>query len=549
MTTTAIFNTFNLLVHSLSIMHILDRFYILLFLLVSLIDFSCEQKKESQKPNVLFILADDLGYHDLSVMGSQFYETPNIDRIANEGMIFTQGYAACQVCSPSRASIMTGKFPARHGITDWIGSESGEDWRKQGRHNQLLPAGYVHQLPAEYTTLPEAMKKVGYKTYFAGKWHLGKEGSFPEDHGFDINVGGYESGGPKGGYFDPYDNPKLPNRKPGENLSMRLAGETVDFLNENNPNETGQPVFAFLSFYAVHGPIQTTQEKWRKYRDKAEQLGIAESGYEMGYFLPIRQVQDNPIYAGLVEAMDDAVGLLLTELDRLGLDENTIIIFTSDNGGVAAGDAFATSNKPLRGGKGYQYEGGIREPYFIKVPSLTKAGQRSNVPVIGTDFYPTILELIGAKQLPDEHTDGQSLVPLMKGETIAERPLIWHYPHYGNQGGRPSSIIREGQWKLIHYYEDSTQVLYNLDNDLKEVNDLAFQYPDRVIAMSKKLFSFLKETGARFPEKDPEYAPEKEQEYLTRVLQKKLPKLEQERLLFLDTAYNPRNNWWGSQPE
>lgn len=513
------------------------------FILVSILSWSCAEKKD---PNVLFILADDLGYHDLSAMGSAYYETPHIDRIASEGMVFTQGYAACQVCSPSRASIMTGKFPARHGITDWIGARTEEEWRKQGRHNQLLPPDYVHQLPAEYTTLPEAMKGAGYKTYFAGKWHLGNEGSWPEDHGFDINIGGYESGGPRGGYFDPYDNPKLENQRPGENLSIRLANETVNFLRNNNPNTTGQPFFAFLSFYAVHGPIQTSEEKWRKYRQKAADQGIAENGFKMGHFLPIRQTQDNPIYGGLVETMDDAVGIVLNELEKIGLDDNTIVVFTSDNGGVAAGDAFATSNKPLRGGKGYQYEGGIREPYFIKVPGLTRKGMKSDVPVSGTDFYPTILDLIGAESRPEEHQDGLSLMPLLKGGTLPSRPLIWHYPHYGNQGGRPSSIILEENWKLIHYYEDGSEVLYNLENDLSETRDLAAEYPDKVASLSAQLFDFLEAAGARFPEQDPEYSAEKEAEYLKWVEAEKWPQLEAQRLRFLDPEFDPGNNWWGS---
>ncbi|MFY0607386.1 MAG: sulfatase [Cyclobacteriaceae bacterium] len=519
-----------------------------IFLLLAWWCLAC-QPTEPARPNVLFILADDLGYHDLSVMGSQYYETPNIDRIANKGMIFTEGYAACQVCSPSRASIMTGKFPARHGITDWIGARSGEKWREKRRFNQLLPADYVHNLSTEYVTLPEAMQANGYKTFFAGKWHLGNEGSYPEDHGFDINVGGYEKGGPRGGYFDPFNNPKLADRNPGENLSMRLARETVDFLNEHNPRETGQPVFAFLSFYAVHGPIQTTREKWLKYRDKAEAMGIDSTGFEMGHFLPIRQVQDNPVYGGLVEAMDDGVGLVLAKLDELGLDDNTIVIFTSDNGGVAAGDAFATSNRPLRGGKGYQYEGGIREPYFIKAPNITKPGQRTSTPVSGTDFYPTILELIGAELSPDEHTDGQSLVPLMQGETLSQRPLIWHYPHYGNQGGRPSSIIREGDWKLIHYYEDSTQVLYNIKNDLSEQTDLAAELPQKVNDLSTKLFEFLNSVDAKYPQKDPEYSAQKEFEHLDMVRTKVLAELEAERLEFLSKDFDPGNNWWGSDVE
>ncbi len=510
----------------------------LLFFTIS----SCQPKvEEQQRPNILFILADDYGYHDLSVMGSKYYETPNIDRIANEGMIFTDGYATCQVCSPSRASIMSGKFPARHGITDWIGARTGENWRTAGRFSQLLPPEYVHALPHEYITLPEAMKEAGYKTFFAGKWHIGAKGSWPEDHGFDINKGGWDVGSPNGGFFAPWKNPNLESGPDGENLSMRLAKETVDFIKENKDTS----FFAYLSFYAVHSPIQTTQEKWAKYRQKAEDLGIAETGFEMGHSLPIRQVQDNPVYAGLVETMDDAVGHVLIALDEMGLAENTIVVFTSDNGGVAAGDAFATSNLPLRAGKGYQFEGGIREPYFIKVPGV-KGGQKCSAPVTGTDFYPTILELAGADLKPEEHIDGVSLVPLLNGETIAERPLIWHYPHYGNQGGEPSSIIREGDWKLIHYYEDGHEELYNLKNDLEETTDVSAGNAEVVKQLSEKLFVMLDEMGARFPTKDPEYNIEMEKKYLEHIVNKRLPQLEQQRMNFLSKDFDPKNNWWGS---
>jgi arylsulfatase A-like enzyme len=519
----------------------------LLMLLMPFFMMACTTPpKTESKPNILFILADDLGYTDLSCMGSNFYETPNIDRIAAGATIFTNGYAACQVCSPSRASIMTGKFPARHDITVHIGSPSGEAWRTRNRFTKLLPAEYTHNLPAEYTTMPEALKQAGYKTFFAGKWHLGSEGSWPEDHGFDINVGGWTSGGPSGGYFSPYKNPNLENLEDGENLSHRLAKETVKFLHENNPKETGKPFLAYLSFYAVHSPIQTTQEKWQKYRDKAEQQGIAESGYEMGKFLPIRQVQDNPIYGGLVEQMDDAVGEVLKTLNELGLDENTIVVFTSDNGGVAAGDNFSTSNKPLRAGKGYQFEGGIREPYFIKIPGLTKAGEKIDYPVSGTDFYPTFLELAGAELLPQEHNDGISLLPLFKGETLAERALIWHFPHYGNQGGEPSSIIRRGDWKLIHYYEDGRKELYNLAVDISETKDLAAEQPEKVEQLGKELFDYLTEVGAKYPTPDPEYSEAKTKEYLYNIEHKKMLSLEKQRMQFLSKDFDPNNNWWGS---
>lgn len=499
-----------------------------------------------QKPNVLFILVDDLGYQDLSCTGSSYYETPNIDRIANEGMVFTNGYATCQVSSPSRASIMTGKFPARHGITDWIGAKTGEEWRKTGRFNKLLPAEYKHELQKEFVTLPEAMKQAGYKTFFAGKWHLGGEGSYPENHGFDINQGGWDSGSPIGGYFSPWENPRLENREKGENLTMRLANETVSFLKENNPNKTGQPIFAYLSFYAVHGPIETTQEKWSKYRHKAEKMGLAPTGFKMGRYLPIRQVQDNPVYAGLVESMDDAVGVVLKALSDMRLDDNTIVIFTSDNGGVSAGDSFSTSNLPLRGGKGYQFEGGIRVPYFVKVPWITKKGNACDAPVCGADFYPTILELTGQKLRPQMHEDGKSLLPLLSGKKMAERPLIWHYPHYGNQGGEPSSIIRMGDWKLIYYYEDGREELYNLKADLKEQNNLADVHPQRVIDLHNKLFLYLKEVGTNFPVKDSEYNAQNEKKYLDEVEKNKLPQLEKLRMDYLSKDFNPRNSWWGS---
>jgi arylsulfatase A-like enzyme len=512
----------------------------------------CTKKTEDtatslSKPNFLFILADDYGYHDSGIMGSTYYETPNIDRIASEGMIFTDGYATCQVCSPSRASIMLGTFPARHGITDWIGAKTGEDWRKAGRFNQLLPPEYVHKLPSDAVTLPEALKEGGYKTFFAGKWHLGDSTSWPKSHGFDTNIGGWDAGSPSGGYFSPYTNPNLENKKDGENLSMRLAAETVEFMEENNPKITGAPFFAFLSFYAVHGPIQTTQEKWAKYRKKAEAAGIVGKGFEMGHFLPIRQVQDNPVYAGLVEQMDDAVGEVLNAVRELGLGDNTVIVFTSDNGGVAAGDAFATSNLPLRAGKGYQFEGGIREPYFMVVPGITKGGERNSTPVTGTDFYPTILDLAGLELKPEQHIDGKSLVPILKGSTLAERPLIWHYPHYGNQGGEPSSIIRQGDWKLIHYYEDDREELYNLKDDLSETNDIANENTERVGEMSNKLFALLDKMGARYPTKDPEWTAELEKKHLDQVVNNRWPRLEKQRMEFLSPDFDPKNDWWGSK--
>jgi len=524
-------------------------YYLLVTMMIGLDAFPLGARAQEKplRPNVVFILADDLGYRDLSCTGSTYYETPHIDRIAAEGAVFNAGYSACQVCSPSRASIMSGKSPVRHGITDYIGARHGTDWRKQGRYSKLLPAAYGTALQHDFVTLPEALKAAGYKTFFAGKWHLGSKGSWPEDHGFEINKGGWDSGSPKGGYFSPWENPNLENKVPGENLTMRLAEETATFLRANNPRQTGQPVFAFLSFYAVHGPIQATREKWNKYRQKAQDQGIAPKGFEMGKYLPMRQVQDNPVYGGLVETMDDAVGVVLAALDEAGMAENTIVIFTSDNGGVSAGDAFATSNLPLRGGKGYQFEGGIRVPYFIKAPGLTEGGEHFAAPVTGMDFYPTILDLAGLTLHPEAHTDGVSLRPLLEGKPAAGRSLIWHYPHYGNQGGEPSSIIRKGDWKLIHYYEDGRDELYNLATDPGELQEVSSAHKEQVTALADELHAYLQTHGASYPIPDPEYNAARERDYLKGVANKRLPQLERQRMEFLSPEFNPGDDWWDSE--
>ena len=494
--------------------------YLTAFFLLCILCAGCEQKAV-KKPNILFILVDDLGHKDLSATGSNFYETPNIDKIADGGMVFTQGYAASRVCSPSRASIISGRFTARHGITDWIGAKYGEDWRSLNRFDKLLPADYTHYLPHEYVTLPETLKENGYKTFFAGKWHLGDRGSYPENHGFDINVAGWDKGSPMGGYFSPYENPKISDGPKGENLSIRLAQETARFI-ESHKDST---FFAFLSFYAVHGPIQTNEEKWAKYRTKAEQMGLAENGFEMESVLPIRVTQDNPVYAGLVETMDEAVGIVLDKLKSLGLDENTIVVFTSDNGGVSSGDNFSTSNLPLRGGKGCQWEGGTREPFFIKVPWLNSNGAKSNTPVINTDFYPTLLELAKIPLKPSEHIDGVSLVPLLE----------------------PSSVIRLGDWKLIHYWEDGREELYNLKSDEAERNNLASQENEITKQLSQQLLGWLKEVNAKLPVPDPEYDPAKALQRHEDIVNNLWPRLEQQRKDMLTPGWSPNADWWGSK--
>jgi arylsulfatase A-like enzyme len=503
-----------------------------------------QEDKIPQKPNILFVLVDDLGYKDLGFTGSTFYETPNIDNLAKQGLVFTQGYAASRVCSPSRASIMTGKFTARHGITNWIGERSGTDWRKMNRNDKILPADYVHNLPKEDITIAEALKANGYKTFFAGKWHLGDEGSFPEDHGFEINEGGWSAGSPKGGYFSPFKNPKLEDKMDGENLSMRLANETVSFMKQNKASN----FFAFLSFYAVHGPIQTNQEKWKKYQKKAIDQGINEKGFAMERKLPIRQHQDNPVYGGLVETMDDAVGVVLNSLKELGLEKNTIVIFTSDNGGVASGDSFSTSNLPYRGGKGYQWEGGIREPYVIYVPWANSAGKTNDSPVTGADFFPTLLDYAHIDLLPEQHKDGVSLKSIIdNGDKLAERPLYWHYPHYGNQGGDPSSIIRKGDWKLIHYYEDDKNELYNLKTDPYEKNNLVDTYSEVGSELFNNLKNWLESVNAKYPEIDTEFDANKRADYDKQIVEKLLPQLEDERTKMLSKEFKPNKDWWGSK--
>jgi arylsulfatase A-like enzyme len=488
--------------------------------------------------NFLFILVDDLGCRDLGVEGSSFYETPNIDALARSGMRFEQGYAACAVCSPSRASILTGKATTRHGITDWIGAKSGMDWN---RNDRLLPAEYVHNLPKDDITIAEALRSAGYTTFFAGKWHLGSEGSWPEDHGFQINKGGWEPGSPKGGYFAPWVNPKLENGPDGECLTLRLANETARFLEENKDH----PFFAYLSFYAVHGPIQTTRPLWQKYRNKAEQHPV-QSRFIIDRTLPVRQVQDNPVYGGLVETMDRAVGIVLSRLTELGLDTNTVVIFTSDNGGVSSGDSHSTCNLPFRGGKGRQWEGGIREPFYIRAPGVTVPGSATDIPAVHMDFYPTILELAGLPLMPKQHMDGTSLVPALKGESLKERDLFWHYPHYSNQGGEPSSIIRSGDWKLIHYYEDGRDELYNLIQDQGEQHDLAAREPERTAAMRARLDAWLVETGARIPQPDPRFNKAKKQLQIEQTRQKKLPALEKEHAACLAPDWQPNPTWWKS---
>jgi arylsulfatase A-like enzyme len=496
------------------------------------------------RPNIVFILADDLGWRDLGNEGSSYYESPHIDRIAAEGMKFTRGYAACQVCSPSRASILTGKYPTKHGITTWIGDRSGVNWRTAKRQDRLLPPAYDHNLRDGELTLAEVLRGAGYATFFAGKWHLGSKGSWPQDHGFDVNTGGWDVGSPRGGYFSPWVNPNLPSGPAGESLPIVLGRETAKFIGAHRD----QPFFAMLSFYSVHSPIQTTPDLWEKYRNKAADDGLASERFLWDRRLSVRQVQDCPIYAGMIESMDDAVGLVLDKLNELGLAEDTIVCFTSDNGGVSSGDAYSTSNLPLRGGKGRQWEGGIREPFYIKVPGVTKPGTTSNAPVNGIDWYPTLLALAGVGVPEEQDIDGVNLLPLLQGQTIQDRPLFWHYPHYGNQGGEPSSIVMRQNWKLIFYHEDGRNELYDLTSDPGEQHDLASTQVDRTKKMRAELDDWLSETDARFPEPDSAFDAAKRQERWDSLQTSGKNRLEAQHARFLEPGFSPNRDWWGSAP-
>jgi arylsulfatase A-like enzyme len=451
-------------------------------------------------PNIVFFLADDLGQRDLGAYGSTFYETPHLDRLAKDGAKFTDAYAACPVCSPTRASLLTGQWPQRTGITDYIGAPAKpEQWK---RNTKLLPAPYADRLALDAPTLAKAMKAAGYATFFAGKWHLGPEGFWPENHGFDINMGGIDRGGPYGGkkYFSPYGNPRLTDGPEGEHLPDRLATETAKFIEANKD----KPFFAYYSFYDVHTPLMAREDLRKKYEEKRARLGLTDKWGREGE-RDVRLTQEHVVYAAMVEAMDLAVGKVLAKLDELGLRENTIVIFTSDNGGLSTSEGWPTSNFPLRGGKGWMYEGGIREPLLVRWPAVVKPGSVITTPVSSPDFFPTLLEAAGAKPKPGQTLDGTSLVPLLRGGALPERALFWHYPHYGNQGGAPSAAVRRGDWKLIEWQEDNRAELFNLTTDLGEQTDLAAKEPQRVAQLRAELSGWQKRVGAKFPIPNPNY--------------------------------------------
>ena len=445
----------------------------------------------AERPNFVVILVDDLGYKDLSCYGSEFYETPNLDRFAASGVQFMDGYAAHPVCSPTRASLMTGQNPARIGITDWI---RGSDKTGPG----IPKSRDLHHLPLEHVTIAEAMKEAGYRTFFAGKWHLideGEDGFYPEDQGFEINKGGHHKGSPPGGYYSPYKNPKLEDGPEGEYLPDRLTDETIRFIETNRE----RPFFAYLAFYTVHTPIQACKRHLGKFEEKAAKLQ-GEGGVEAEHDAWTRLRQDNPAYASMVYAMDENVGRLLEKLDELKLADKTVVIFTSDNGGlstVGGKKGGPTSVRPLRAGKGWCYEGGIRVPWIIRAPGVTKAGTRSAVPIYSADAYPTMLELAGLPARPEQHKDGLSLVPLLRDGKAPEREfIVWFYPHYHGSNWRPGAAIRAGRWKLLEHYAYQKVELFDLEEDPGEKKDLSGEQPEKTKELLGKLRGYLKEVGA-----------------------------------------------------
>ncbi|MFA7368141.1 MAG: sulfatase [Kiritimatiellales bacterium] len=452
---------------------------------------------ETAKPNIIFILADDLGWADLGCYGSTFHETPNLDRLAAQGMRFTGAYAACSVCSPTRASIMTGKYPARLHLTDWLPGQGA-------RPNQKLSlTDFQKFLPLEEFTVAEALKAGGYQTALIGKWHLGENAEYyPEHQGFDLNVAGSGHGHPPS-YFSPYKLPNLPDSPQGEYLNDRLTDEAMKFIEQSKD----RPFFLYLPHYAVHQPLQAKAAVIEKYKTKAAQRPAGKEAFMTDLGCPVRQTQDNPVYAAMIESLDENVGRLLDKLTALGLDKNTVIIFTSDNGGLSTGKGTPACNLPLRMGKGWPYEGGIREPLIVKWPGVTKPGGVNNAPVISTDYYPTLLQIAGLPPLPEQHPDGKSIVPLLQNGTRPERPLFWHYPHYGSQGGAPNGAVRLGDFKLIEWYEDMRVELYNLKDDIGEHSDLAAKLPAKTEELRKLLHDWRDEVKAQMPVPNPRYRP------------------------------------------
>ncbi|MDX1948797.1 MAG: sulfatase [Pirellulaceae bacterium] len=435
----------------------------------------------TRPPNVILILIDDMGFTDLSCAGSTFYETPHIDRLAASGMRLTHGYSACTVCSPTRAAVMTGKYPARLHITDWI------EGHKRPFAKLQVP-DWTQHLPLEETTLAEAFRSAGYATCHIGKWHLGGEEFWPTTQGFDRNIGGNHKGQPPS-YFFPYETaaiklPGLSEGKPGEYLTDRLTDEALAFISASRD----QPFFLYMPHYTVHTPLQAKADLIAKYKAKAQPDAP----------------HNNPIYAAMIESLDQGIGRLLDQLDQLKLREKTVVVFTSDNGGLLR----STTNPPARAGKGSAYEGGVRVPWIVSYPGAIPAGKTSDEPVISVDLFPTLLDLAGQKS--PAKVDGISLAPLLRGNKIEREAIYWHYLHYHPGGATPYSAIRAGDWRLVEFFEDGRVELYNLKDDISEQHDLAASQPQVRDRLLGQLRGWRKDVGAQLPTPNPNHDPAKD---------------------------------------
>lgn len=443
-------------------------------------------------PNILVFLVDDLGYMDIGANNPDcFYETPNIDRLAASGMRFTDGYAANPVCSPTRYSLMTGKYPTRVDATDWF---SGT---RTGKFNH---AEFRDEMPLDEVTIAQLLQQRGYATFFAGKWHLGEgDAYYPHNRGFDVNIGGYHRGGPYTGkkYFAPFNNPYIKVESPdGDHLPARLARETAAFIEANKAG----PFFAYLSFYSVHTPLIGRPDLVEKYESRAKSVPGEEFVYlknaKGNAHEKTRILQKHAVYAAMVEAMDEAVGNVLQQLEDSDVADNTIVVFTSDNGGLSTAEGWPTSNLPLRGGKGWVYEGGIREPWLVRYPGVTQPNTVSKQPICSIDLYPT---LAAATHTNFEHAiDGIDLTPALRGEALERDALFWHYPHYSNQRAFPGGAVRMGNLKLVEHYEDGRVQLYDLDTDPGELNDLAGARSEDVTRLRGRLHGWYKSVDAKF---------------------------------------------------
>ncbi|MFI8379168.1 sulfatase [Leeuwenhoekiella sp. NPDC079379] len=483
-------------------LNVIKHSVVFALLVCSSIQLKAQLKVDEVKPNVVFILVDDLGWMDLGVQGSTFYQTPRVDELASNGLRFTDAYAANPVCSPTRASIMSGKDPAdvSVNISNWIGAQLYEKRTNQA----LIQPGVGDHLPLEEITMAEAFQQQGYTTQFIGKWHLGETEEFwPEKQGFDDNIAGWSRGNP-GSFFAPYNNPRISDGPDGEYLPYRLGNEAVSFI-EHSAKEK-DPFFLFLSMYNVHTPIEAPKDLVARFEKRRDQLKLSKKGaYKLDEGVESRTNQSDATYAAMIWAMDSVVGMVQDKLDELNLTKETAIVFFSDNGGLSSPGYGVTSNLPLRGGKGFLYEGGIREPLIIRYDPLTSSHKGSVVaePVISHDFYPTLLDIANLEKPKNQELEGVSLKPLLSQKDLARESIFWHYPHYSPQKGKPGSAIRKGDYKLIHFYENNVDELYNLKEDIGETNNIAKEHPQLVKELNYELFEHLEKINASYPVKRP----------------------------------------------